>query len=186
MATPAALPDTYSSLPFKEIAISHVPAAAPSPTKAVLLKLKRAHKFNAVTKQIVEELVTAGGRIALAIHNCCKPTVMAINSPAAEFGITMTLPATIRVACGSSKISFAFARHVFVTEVCSSYFLPKLVGMECRVRRMLVTTGATYAASDPPSQPALLRRRLSRVLAIAGEIAAQYVHGEYDGDARFD
>lgn len=59
----------------------------------------------------------------------------------------MTLPATIRVASADAKISFAFSRRGLVMEACSSYFLPKLVGLSRALH--LVTTGDTYAASDP-------------------------------------
>jgi enoyl-CoA hydratase/carnithine racemase len=102
---------------------------------------------------------------------------MAINGPAEGFGITITLPATIRIACASAKISFAFARRGLVMEAASSYFLPRLVGMSRALH--LVTTGATYTASDP-----LLSQLFSellptpeetvvRALAIAAEITAQ-------------
>lgn len=59
MATSPALPDAYFSLPFKEISISHVPATSLTPTPVVLLTLNRPDKFNAVTEQMIEELVTA-------------------------------------------------------------------------------------------------------------------------------
>ncbi|KAE8393738.1 ClpP/crotonase-like domain-containing protein [Aspergillus alliaceus] len=124
----------------------------------------------------IESHRDGGGRVTLAIHNCSKPTIMAINGPAAGFGITLTLPAAIRVACASAKITLAFSRRGLAMEACSSYFLPKLVGMSRALH--LVTTGATYAASDP-----LLGNLFSEVLPtpeetvasalrIAGEIAA--------------
>jgi enoyl-CoA hydratase/carnithine racemase len=61
METSMALPASYSSLPFKEISISHVPASLPTPSKVLLLKLNRPQKFNAVTELMIEELVTAYG-----------------------------------------------------------------------------------------------------------------------------
>ncbi|KAH6708935.1 ClpP/crotonase-like domain-containing protein [Leptodontidium sp. MPI-SDFR-AT-0119] len=118
-----------------------------------------------------------GGRVTLAIHNCQKPTIMAINGPAAGFGITITLPATIRIACSSTKISFAFARRGLVMEAASSYFLPRLVGMSRALH--LVTTGATYTASDPLLSQLFSEllptpeETVARALAIATEITAQ-------------
>lgn len=53
------LPASYSSLPFKDISISHVPASSPTPSQVLLLKLNRPQKFNAVTERMIEELVTA-------------------------------------------------------------------------------------------------------------------------------
>lgn len=102
-------------------------------------------------------MLCRGGRVALAMHNCHKPIIMAINGPAVGFGITMTLPATIRVASADAKISFAFSRRGLVMEACSSYFLPRIVGLSRALH--LVTTGETYAASDP-----LLNQLFSEVL----------------------
>lgn len=54
-----ALPESYHALPFQEIAISHVPPTSPIPTSVVLLTLNRPQRLNAVTEQMIEELVTA-------------------------------------------------------------------------------------------------------------------------------
>lgn len=102
---------------------------------------------------------------------------MAINGPAAGFGITFTLPATIRIACASAKISFAFARRGLTMEAASSYFLPRLVGMSRALH--LVTTGATYTASDPLLNQLFsellptAEETVSRALVIAADIATQ-------------
>lgn len=58
----------------------------------------------------------------------------------------MTLPMSIRIAYSDAKIGFVFARRGLVMEACSSFFLPKLVGLSRAMH--LVTTGATYKASD--------------------------------------
>ena len=68
----------------------------------------------------------------------------------------MTLPASIRVACASAKIGFVFARRGIVMEACSSYFLPRLIGMSRAMH--LITTGSVYPASHP-----LLTNLLSEV-----------------------
>lgn len=54
-----ALPESYHALSFQEISISHVPPTAPTPTSVVLLTLNRPQRLNAVTAQMIEELVTA-------------------------------------------------------------------------------------------------------------------------------
>jgi enoyl-CoA hydratase/carnithine racemase len=59
MDTSTPLPASYSSLPFKDISISHVPVWSPTPSPVLLLKLNRPQKFNSVTEQMIEELVTA-------------------------------------------------------------------------------------------------------------------------------
>ena len=88
-----------------------------------------------------------GGKVSLAIHNCSKPTIAAINGSAVGVGITMTLPANIRVACASAKIGFVFARRGIIMEACSSYFLPRLIGLSRAMH--LTTTGSVYQANHP-------------------------------------
>jgi enoyl-CoA hydratase/carnithine racemase len=55
-----------------------------------------------------------GGKASLAIHNCSKPTVAAINGAAVGVGITMTLPCAIRVACAPAKVGFVFSQRGIV------------------------------------------------------------------------
>lgn len=70
-----------------------------------------------------------GGSVALAIYNCRKPVIGAINGPAVGIGITMTLPMDIRIAAEKAKIGFVFCRRGVVPEACSSWFLPRIVGI---------------------------------------------------------
>ena len=67
--------------------------------------------------------------VSLRIFDCLKPVIAAINGPAVGVGITMTLPMDIRLASTSAKIGFVFARRGIVPEACSSWFLPRLVGI---------------------------------------------------------
>ena len=70
-----------------------------------------------------------GGMVSLRIFECLKPVIAAINGPAVGVGITMTLPMDIRLVSRSAKIGFVFARRGIVPEACSSWFLPRLVGI---------------------------------------------------------
>ena len=70
-----------------------------------------------------------GGMVALRIFECHKPVIAAINGPAVGVGITMTLPMDIRLVSTTAKIGFVFARRGIVPEACSSWFLPRLVGI---------------------------------------------------------
>ncbi|MFM2182783.1 MAG: hypothetical protein RJB61_1077, partial [Actinomycetota bacterium] len=63
------------------------------------------------------------------IFECSKPVIGAINGPAVGVGITMTLPMDIRLASEQARIGFVFARRGIVPEACSSWFLPRLVGI---------------------------------------------------------
>jgi len=58
-----------------------------------------------------------------------KPLIAAINGPAVGFGATMPLNCDIRIASIDARFSFAFARLGVTPEFCSSYFLPRLVGL---------------------------------------------------------
>lgn len=70
-----------------------------------------------------------GGRVVLAIFDCKKPVIGAINGAAVGIGATMTLPMDIRLASEKARIGFVFGRIGIVPEACSSWFLPRLVGM---------------------------------------------------------
>ncbi|MDZ7678709.1 MAG: crotonase/enoyl-CoA hydratase family protein [Acidimicrobiales bacterium] len=79
-----------------------------------------------------EPMVTerdGGGRVALRIYDSPKPVIAAVNGPAVGVGVTMTLPMDIRLAADSARFGFVFARRGVVMEACSSWFLPRLVGM---------------------------------------------------------
>ncbi len=70
-----------------------------------------------------------GGMVSLRIFECTKPVIAAINGPAVGVGITITLPMDIRLVSANAKIGFVFARRGIVPEACSSWFLPRLVGI---------------------------------------------------------
>jgi enoyl-CoA hydratase/carnithine racemase len=70
-----------------------------------------------------------GGLVTLRIFECTKPVIAAINGPAVGVGVTMTLPMDIRLASDGAKFGFVFARRGIVPEACSSWFLPRLVGI---------------------------------------------------------
>ena len=70
-----------------------------------------------------------GGLVSLRIFECTKPVIGAINGAAVGVGVTMTLPMDIRLASEHAKFGFVFARRGIVPEACSSWFLPRLVGI---------------------------------------------------------
>ncbi|MBT4521335.1 MAG: enoyl-CoA hydratase, partial [Halieaceae bacterium] len=71
----------------------------------------------------------SGGRVTLRIFQCTKPLIAAINGPAVGIGVTSVLPMDIRLASEKSKMGFVFARRGIVPEACSSWFLPRIVGI---------------------------------------------------------
>jgi len=70
-----------------------------------------------------------GGQMTLRIYNCMKPVIGAINGPSVGVGSTMQLPMDIRIASEKARFGFVFAQRGVVPEACSSYFLPRLVGI---------------------------------------------------------
>lgn len=70
-----------------------------------------------------------GGMVALRIFDCKKPVIGAINGAAVGVGVTMTLPMDVRLAADSARFGLVFARRGIVPEACSSWFLPRLVGI---------------------------------------------------------
>ena len=87
-----------------------------------------------------------GGQVALRIFESLKPVIAAINGPAVGVGITMTLPMDVRIAASGSKIGFVFARRGIVPEACSSWFLPRLVGISQAME--WVSTGRVFTAEE--------------------------------------
>jgi len=71
-----------------------------------------------------------GGRVTLAIHALPKPVIAAINGPAVGIGATMTLGMDLRLASTTARIGFVFGRLGVVPEACSSWFLPRIVGIQ--------------------------------------------------------
>jgi enoyl-CoA hydratase/carnithine racemase len=123
-------------------------------------------------KDTLESHRDKGGMVSLRIYDMKKPVIAAINGPAVGVGITMTLPMDIRLVSEKAKLGFVFARRGIIPEACSSWFLPRVVGISRAVE--WVMTGRVFNA-----QEALAHRLVSEVLAPealmprAREIAAE-------------
>lgn len=70
-----------------------------------------------------------GGRLTLRLYQSTKPLISACNGVAVGVGVTMQLPMDIRLASDNARYGFVFARRGIVPEACSSWFLPKIVGI---------------------------------------------------------
>jgi enoyl-CoA hydratase/carnithine racemase len=87
-----------------------------------------------------------GGLLTLRIFASTKPVIAAINGPAVGVGATMTLPMDIRVASESARFGFVFARRGLVPEACSSWFLPRVVGINTALEWTF--TGRVFDAQE--------------------------------------
>ena len=87
-----------------------------------------------------------GGLVSLRIFNSLKPVIGAINGAAVGVGVTMTLPMDIRMASENAKFGFVFAKRGIVPEACSSYFLPRIVGIQQATE--WVYTGRVFPAQE--------------------------------------
>jgi enoyl-CoA hydratase/carnithine racemase len=109
-----------------------------------------------------------GGQVVLRIFECRKPVIAAINGSAVGVGITMTLPMDVRIAAAEAKIGFVFTRRGIVPEACSSWFLPRIVGISQALE--WVETGRVFSAEE-----ALSGGLVRSVHAAAGVLDAAYV-----------
>ena len=87
-----------------------------------------------------------GGLVSLRIFNSLKPVIGVINGAAVGVGVTMTLPMDFRLASDTAKFGFVFAKRGIVPEACSSYFLPRLVGISQATE--WVYTGRVFPAAE--------------------------------------
>ena len=79
--------------------------------------------------EVVNGLRDTGGRVTLAIYDCLKPVIAAINGVAVGVGATMTLPMDLRFMADGAKMGFVFGKIGIVPDACASWFLPRIVGL---------------------------------------------------------
>ena len=113
-----------------------------------------------------------GGRVSLRVFDMKKPMIAAINGPAVGFGITMTLPMDIRIASTAARMGFVFSRRGVVPEACSTWFLPRIVGISQAME--WVATGRLFEAKEA-LDGGLVRstHRSHKLLDVARELAAE-------------
>lgn len=117
-----------------------------------------------------------GGKVTLAIHALPKPVIAAINGPAVGIGATMTLAMDLRLASTKARIGFVFGRLGIVPEACSSWFLPRIVGIQQALEWV-------YSADILTAEAALAGRLVRSVhepddlVGAAQELARSFVVG---------
>lgn len=98
-----------------------------------------------------------GGQITLRLYECLKPVIGAINGPAVGIGATMQLAMDVRIASEAARFGFVFSQRGIVPEACSSWFLPRIVGISQALEW-------AYSGKVFPAEEALRGGLVSRVV----------------------
>jgi len=128
--------------------------------------------FDRVARGEEGEHRDGGGVVSLRLYEMKKPVIAAINGPAVGFGVTMTLPMDIRIAATTARLGFVFTRRGVVPEACSTWFLPRLVGISRAAE--WVYTGRVFSAAEA-LEGGLVSRVVEpeRLLPVARELALE-------------
>jgi enoyl-CoA hydratase/carnithine racemase len=121
-----------------------------------------------------ESVRDGGGRVTLRIFSCLKPVIAAVNGPAVGIGATMLLPMDVRLASSTARFGFVFTRRGITPEACSSWFLPRVVGIAQALEWTM--TGRVFDAGEaergrlvsrvlPPEELLAAARALAREVA---------------------
>lgn len=117
-----------------------------------------------------------GGKVTLAIYECDKPVIAAINGAAVGIGATMTLAMDIRLASTTAKIGFVFGRLGIVPEAASSFFLPRLIGLQ---KSLELVYAADILTAQQALETGLLRsiHEPEDLVESARQLALSFVQG---------
>jgi enoyl-CoA hydratase/carnithine racemase len=115
-----------------------------------------------------------GGVVVLRIFDCTKPVIAAVNGPAIGVGASMTLAMDARIAARDATFGFVYTRLGIVPEACSSWFLPRLVGIPTALEWLM--SGRTVRAPDA-MEAGLVRTVTKDAVSAATEHAHDLVRG---------
>ena len=102
--------------------------------------------FNRKGKTGINEHRDGGGVLVQRIFKLKKPIIAAINGPATGVGLTMTLPCDVRIASDKAKMGFVFAQRGIAPDACSSWFAPRIVGIQQALKWFL--SGQVFSAAE--------------------------------------
>jgi len=130
-----------------------------------------------------------GGKVNLAIYDCKKPVIAAINGAAVGIGATMTCAMDIRLASEHAKVGFVFNKIGITPEACSTWFLPRLVGMSnalewCYTGEILSADAvqaaglvkAVYPADQLMEEAYILARKIAQHSPVAVALTRQMMY----------
>ncbi|MGE3773534.1 MAG: enoyl-CoA hydratase-related protein [Gammaproteobacteria bacterium] len=121
--------------------------------------------FDNRQRETIDEHRDGGGELTLRLFDMKKPVIAAINGPATGVGLTMTLACDVRLAVPGAKLGFVFAQRGIAPDACSSWFAPRIVGLEQALKwfmsgRIFLSEEALEKGlvSELPAREALLPR----------------------------
>ena len=118
----------------------------------------------------------SGGLLTLRLFKCKKPLIAAVNGAAVGIGATMLLPMDTRICSNQARFGFVFAKRGIVPEAASSWFLPRLIGINKALE--LCYTGKVISAEEAKeirlvSEILNQDKLIERALEIAKEFTAE-------------
>jgi enoyl-CoA hydratase/carnithine racemase len=125
---------------------------------------------------VVAGVRDTGGLVTLAIYACPKPVIAAINGPAVGIGATMTLAMDVRLASTRARVGLVFGRLGIVPEACSTWFLPRIVGMS-RALELVYTAHVLDAAAAREVGLVRSLHEPEDLLPAAYELAQRFTRG---------
>jgi enoyl-CoA hydratase/carnithine racemase len=116
-----------------------------------------------------------GGVIALRIFASDKPVIAAVNGDAAGVGASILLPMDLRIASTSARFGFVQVRRGIVPEGCSTWFLPRLVGISQAVE--WTCSGRIFSAAEAQAAGLVKLADAEQLIATARQAAQEFING---------
>jgi len=113
-------------------------------------------------------------RFMRSVFDCEKPLIAAVNGVAVGVGVTMLLHCDLVYVAAGATLKMPFTRLALVPELCSSYLLPRLMGMPRAMELLLLGEAFTAeqavawgVANEALPMEAVLPRALERAHQIS-------------------